>query len=50
MLWELVNSFLGSIPEEYDFIKIFGVLFIMYIVLQLFNMLYESIRQLLRGL
>lgn len=37
MLWDLVNLFMGSLPEEFEFLKIFGVLFVLYITVSLFK-------------
>lgn len=50
MLWDLVNSFLGSLPEQYDFIKIFGVLFILYIFIMIFNLIWQGILSVIKGL
>lgn len=50
MLWDLVNMFMGSIPEQYDFLKIFGVLFIFYIFIMIFNLIWQAILSLVKGL
>lgn len=48
MLWDLVNMFLGSLPEEFTFIKAFGVLFVLYIFLTLFKLFIDVIKSLLK--
>ena len=50
MLWDLVNSILGSVPERYEFLLIFGVLFILYFLVMIFNLLYQAILNVLKGL
>lgn len=50
MLWDLVNMFMGSIPEQYDFLKIFGVLFVLYIFIMIFNLIWQGILSLVKGL
>lgn len=50
MLWDLVNMFMGSIPEQYDFLKIFGVLFVLYIFIMIFNLIWQAILSLVKGL
>ena len=50
MLWELVNLFMGCLPEEFAFLKIFGVLFVMYIFLSLFKLFIDVIRSFLKSL
>ena len=37
MLWEIVTSFMGSLPEEFQFMYIFGVIFVLYILISLFK-------------
>lgn len=41
MLWDIVNMFMGSLPEEFEFLKIFGVLFVLYILISLFKFFIE---------
>lgn len=41
MLWTIVNLIMGSLPEEFEFLKIFGVLFILYIAISLFKFFLE---------
>lgn len=48
MLWNLVNLFMGSLPQEFEFMKIFGILFIMYIFIRIFNMFIEVIKEMMR--
>ena len=48
MLWNLVNLFLGGLPDEYSFLKIYGILFILYIFISLFKMFIDVIKSLLR--
>lgn len=49
MLWDLVNILFGGIPEEFEFIKIFGILFVMYIFLGLFKLFVDVIRSFMKG-
>lgn len=49
MLWDLVNMFMGSLPEEFEFLKIFGVLFVLYIFIMIFNMLWQATLNILKG-
>ena len=41
MLWDLVNLFMGSIPEEFQFLLAFGVLFVLYILIMLFKLFWN---------
>lgn len=41
MLWDIVNLFMGSLPEEFQFLYIFGVLFVLYIAISLFKFFLE---------
>lgn len=50
MLWELVNNFMGSLPDEFSFLKAFGVLFILYIFISLFKIFIDVTKQIFRGL
>lgn len=50
MLWDLVNSFMGSLPEEYDFLKIIGVIFVLYCFIMIFNLLWRALLNIIKGL
>lgn len=41
MLWDLVTLFMGSLPEEFTFLYIFGVMFVLYIAISLFKFFLE---------
>lgn len=46
-LTNLVDLILGDLPEEFEFIKIFGYLFILYIFLGLFKLCIDVIKELI---
>lgn len=48
MLWHLVTLFMGSIPEQFEFLYAFGVLFVLYIFISLFKLFIDVIKDLLR--
>ena len=48
MLNDLVNLVFGSLPEEFEFIKIFGYMFILYIFIVIFKLFVDIIKDLLR--
>ena len=48
MLNDLVNSIFGSIPEEFEFLKIFGYLFILYIFCSMFKLFIDVIKSFMR--
>lgn len=50
MLWDLVNLMFGGIPEQFEFVKIFGIFFVMYIFLSLFKLFIDVIRSFMRSL
>lgn len=43
----LVDLFFGNLPEEFEFIKIFGYFIIIYIFLGLFKLFIDIIRELI---
>lgn len=48
MLQDLVNSIFGSLPEEFEFIKIFGYCFVLYIFVSLFKIFIDFIKSFMR--
>lgn len=48
MLNDLVNLVFGSLPQEFEFIKIFGYMFILYIFISIFKLFIDVIKDLLR--
>ena len=50
MLWDIVNLFMGSLPEEFEFLKAFGVLFVLYIFITLYKIFYDFTKSFLKGL
>lgn len=48
MLNDLVNSIFGSLPEEFEFLKIFGYLFVLYIFVSLFKIFIDFIKSFMR--
>lgn len=48
MLNDLVNSIFGSLPEEFQFLKIFGYIFILYIFWSMFKLFIDIIKDLMR--
>lgn len=50
MIWDLVNLILTGIPDEFSFVKIFGVLFFLYIFVSIFKLFLDLIKDILRGI
>lgn len=50
MLWDIVNQFMGSLPDEFSFLKAFGVLFVLYILISLFKLFIDVIKSIMKGL
>lgn len=50
MLWDLVNFVMGSLPDDFKFLYIFGVLMILYIFISIFKLFIDVIKDFLRGL
>ena len=48
MLNDLVNSIFGSVPEEFEFLKIFAYLFILYIFACMFKLFLDVIKSFMR--
>lgn len=48
MLWDLVNLIVGGLPEEYNFIKIYCVFFILLIFFYLIKLFLDVLKSLLR--
>lgn len=48
MLNDLVNLIFGSLPQEFEFIKIFGYLMVIYIFISIFKLFIDVIKDLLR--
>lgn len=48
MLYDLVNLIMGSLPNEFRFLYIFGILFILYIFLGLFKLFLDVIKEFMR--
>ena len=44
MFWDLVTLVFGSIPQEFEFLYIFGALFVMYIFLGLFKFMLDILK------
>ena len=44
---DLVNLIFGNLPEEFEFLKIFGYLFVLYIFLGLFKLFIDIIKELI---
>lgn len=38
---DIVNLIFGNLPEEFEFIKIYGYIFILYILISLFKFFYD---------
>lgn len=49
MLWDLVTQFMGSLPNEFEFLYIFGVLFVLYIFLGIFKLFIDVIKSFIGG-
>lgn len=45
MLYDLVNLIMGSLPDEFKFLYIFGMLFILYIFIGLFKLFIDVIKE-----
>lgn len=50
MLWDLVTYFMGSLPSDFEFLYIFGVLFVLYIFIGLFKLFIDVIKEFIGGL
>lgn len=48
MLYDLVNLIMGSLPQEFEFLKAFGILFILYIFIALFKLFIDVIKSFMR--
>ena len=48
MLWDLVTQFMGSVPESFEFLYAFGVLFVLYIFISMFKLFIDLIKDGLR--
>lgn len=48
-MWNLVELVIGEIPQQYDFLKIFGFIFELYIFISIFKLFIDIIKDLLRG-
>lgn len=48
MLNDLVNTFFGSLPPEFEFLKMYGYLFVLYILISLFKLFYDIAKDLLK--
>lgn len=48
MLWDLVELFLGSLPTEFSFLKIFGVLFFLYLFFGLLKVFFDFMKDVFR--
>lgn len=48
MLWDIVLLVMGSIPNEFQFLYAFGVLFVLYIFLALFKLFIDVIKEFMR--
>lgn len=44
MLNDLVNMIFGSLPEEFEFLKIFGYVFVLYIFIGIFKLFVDFIK------
>lgn len=45
---DLVNLFFGSLPEEFEFLKIYGYLFVLYIFISIFKLFIDVIKDMIR--
>ena len=48
MLYDLVNLIMGSLPNEFRFMYIFGILFVLYIFLGMFKLFLDVIKEFMR--
>ena len=48
VLNDLVNLIFGSLPPEFEFIKIFGYIFVLYIFWSIFKLFIDIIKDLMR--
>ena len=48
MLYDLVNLIMGSLPNEFRFMYIFGILFVLYIFLGMFKLFLDIIKEFMR--
>lgn len=48
MLNDLVNTIFGSLPEEFEFLKIFGYFFVLYIFWSIFKLFIDVIKDMMR--
>ena len=48
-IWDLVNLFMGGLPDEYSFLRIYGVLFVLYIFISMFKLFIDVIKNLFKG-
>ena len=48
MLYDIVNLIMGSLPNEFRFMYIFGILFVLYIFLGLFKLFVDVIKEFMR--
>lgn len=48
MLNDLVNLIFGSLPEEFEFLKIFGYLFVLYFFVGIFKLFCDFIKDMMR--
>ena len=48
MLNDLVNSIFGSLPAEFEFLKIYGYLFILYIFVSIFKLFIDVCKEFLK--
>lgn len=49
MLWDLVLLVMGSIPNEFEFLYIFGILFVLYIFIGMFKLFIDVIKSFIGG-
>ena len=47
MLNDLVNTIFGNLPEEFEFLKIFGYLFVLYIFVGMFKLFLDFIKEMM---
>ena len=48
MLYDIVNLIMGSLPDEFRFMYIFGIFFVLYIFLGLFKLFLDVIKEFMR--
>lgn len=49
MLYDLVSSFMGWLPENLQFLMAYGCIFVLYIFVKLFKIFIDIIRDFVRG-